>query len=328
MLYSLFPWLNTYLNPVATLVIAFAVTFLFIKLLKDKLPTDLGRAFAVNGEKSKGKARGAGIVFISVFSVLDILLVPTFSDLFYENLIYLVLIWLACLSGFLDDASRAPWGEYKKALIDLVISVGIAVTFVTYNGSSIYFPLVGESLRIPTALYIVLAALLVWASINVVNCTDGVDGLCGTLSVFSILGFVMIALNINPSPIHSLPPIYSSILMIGCIGAYLMFNSSPSSLLMGDAGSRAIGVFLALLALQTRCPLSFLPLCLIFIIDGGLGLIKVALLRFLKIKILKNTRTPIHDHVRKNHGWSDTQTVARFVIIQVLVSILYLCYLH
>ena len=53
-------------------------------------------------------------------------------------------------------------------------------------------------------------------------------------------------------------------------------------------------------------------------IDGGLGLVKIFLLRFLKIHVLKNTLTPIHDHVRKNKDWSDTQVVFRFVIIQVM----------
>ena len=56
------------------------------------------------------------------------------------------------------------------------------------------------------------------------------------------------------------------------------------------------------------------------IIDGGLGLVKVALLRFLKIHILKNTTTPIHDHVRKRKGWSNAQVVFRFAIIQIVIS--------
>jgi phospho-N-acetylmuramoyl-pentapeptide-transferase len=55
--------------------------------------------------------------------------------------------------------------------------------------------------------------------------------------------------------------------------------------------------------------------------DGGLGLIKVSLLRFLKIHILKNTTTPIHDHVRKKLGWSNAQVVFRFAIIQIVVSL-------
>ena len=109
--------------------------------------------------------------------------------------------------------------------------------------------------------------------------------------------------------------------MIVAILAYLWFNASPSKLLMGDAGSSAIGVFIALTFLKLERPLLFLPLAIVLILDGGLGLLKVSLMRFLKIKILKNVRTPLHDHVRKNLGWSDAQTVFRFSIIQMVIAI-------
>ena len=89
---------------------------------------------------------------------------------------------------------------------------------------------------------------------------------------------------------------------------------------MGDAGSRAMGIFLAIVALKSGSPLMYLLFAIVFILDGGLGLVKVALLRFLKIHILKNTRTPLHDHVRKNKEWSNAQVVFRFAIIQIIVS--------
>jgi phospho-N-acetylmuramoyl-pentapeptide-transferase len=95
-------------------------------------------------------------------------------------------------------------------------------------------------------------------------------------------------------------------------------------MLMGDAGSRALGVFLALLALKTNSPFVFIPLTIVLIIDGGMGLIKVSFIRFLKLKnFMKNIRTPIHDHVRKNKGWSDTQVVTRFSIVQIIICICY-----
>ena len=90
---------------------------------------------------------------------------------------------------------------------------------------------------------------------------------------------------------------------------------------MGDAGSRAIGFFIAICALKTKSPLLYIPAAIIIIVDGGIGLVKIFLLRFLKIKILKNTRTPLHDHARKNKSWSDTQVVFRFAIIQLVVSV-------
>jgi phospho-N-acetylmuramoyl-pentapeptide-transferase len=106
-----------------------------------------------------------------------------------------------------------------------------------------------------------------------------------------------------------------------CILGYLWYNATPSRLMMGDAGSRSMGLFISIAILKTGCPLLYIPIALVLILDGGLGLLKVSLLRFLKISILKNTRTPLHDHVRKVWGWSNTQTVFRFAIIQIIVSV-------
>ena len=110
----------------------------------------------------------------------------------------------------------------------------------------------------------------------------------------------------------------AALLFAATLLAYLCFNSKPSTMLMGDAGSRALGFFVAVLAMKSGHPLIYILLALVLIIDGGLGLVKIFLLRFLKIHVLKNTLTPIHDHVRKNKDWSDTQVVFRFVIIQVM----------
>ena len=65
---------------------------------------------------------------------------------------------------------------------------------------------------------------------------------------------------------------------------------------------------------------NLIPLAIILIIDGGLGLIKVSFIRFLHINLMQNIRTPIHDHMRKNKGWSDAQVVFRFAIIQIVVA--------
>ena len=72
--------------------------------------------------------------------------------------------------------------------------------------------------------------------------------------------------------------------------------------------------------MQSRHPFLYLLMAGVMIVDGGIGLVKVFLLRFLKIAILKNTRTPLHDHVRKVMGWSNTQAVFRFAIIQIMIS--------
>ncbi|MBQ7943474.1 MAG: phospho-N-acetylmuramoyl-pentapeptide-transferase, partial [Lachnospiraceae bacterium] len=90
--------------------------------------------------------------------------------------------------------------------------------------------------------------------------------------------------------------------------------------MMGDAGSRAIGLFIAIAVMKTGSPFLYFLVACVLMLDGGLGLVKVALLRFFKIKILTNIRTPLHDHVRKNKNWSNAQTVFKFEIIQIMIS--------
>lgn len=109
-------------------------------------------------------------------------------------------------------------------------------------------------------------------------------------------------------------------IMIGVLAAYLCFNTSPGSQLMGDAGSRPVGLLIVLMVLKSSHPLSYLVLSAVLLVDGIAGLIKIFLKRFLKIEVLKNVRTPIHDEMRKNHGWSDTQVVVKFSVVQVFLS--------
>ena len=290
---------------------SFVLVAVCLKVFKRILPKDQGREFAVNGSLSEGKARGAGLIFVTCFVFLTALFIP----LSLELVIYLALIYLAMLSGYFDDAAETPWGNLKKGLIDLVVSGGIAGTYYYYNSSKITIALFNWQVELNPVVFIVLATMLVWASINVTNCADGVDGLCATLSLVSIY-FIS---RLLPTTMMSM-----CMIMLATLGAYLWFNCSPSTILMGDAGSRAIGVFLALISLKTGSPIAFIPLTIVIIIDGGLGLIKVSFIRFLKLKnFMKNIRTPIHDHVRKNKGWSDTQVVIRFTLIQFAVCICY-----
>ena len=155
---------------------------------------------------------------------------------------------------------------------------------------------------------------MIWASINVVNCTDGVDGLSASLAVVSI-GTFLLAYWAELGDYAT-----AGIVFIGALLAYLWQNAKPSTLLMGDAGSRAMGFFLAVLALKSSHPFAFLLAALVFIVDGSLGILKISFKRFLHISILKNTLTPLHDHVRKRLGWSDEQVVARWLILQAVAS--------
>lgn len=291
---------------------AFLFTCIFLKTMSGKLPKDMGRDFAHDGKKSAGKPRGAGFIFILVFSVSTLL----FGKIGNEVIIYIILTLAAMLTGFLDDCARTPWGELKKGLLDFVIAIMVAVTFLNFNSSTIYSIFGRTEYTLNPIVFGILAVVLVWVSINVTNCSDGVDGLSGTLTI-TTLGSIYAF-----DTIRKIDSDFRLIILlfIVCILGYLWFNATPSKMMMGDAGSRAMGLFISIAVLKTNSPFLYLAFAFILIMDGGLGLVKVSLLRFLKIRILSNVRTPIHDHVRKVKDWSNTQTVYRFAIIQVMIS--------
>ena len=293
-----------------SLLAAFLLTAVAIKVLQDYLPHDLGRAFAINGQLSKGKPRGAGIIFVITFIIVSLIFVPIEK----EYVIYCILLFAAMLTGYLDDRAETPWGELKKGILDFAIALMTAITFVNFNSEYVGFYWFGKFIEIPVIVYIILAIILIWVSINVTNCSDGVDGLSSNMSIITLLSIAMIFIKSGS--------VYANItlILVACLLGYLWFNVTPSKLLMGDAGSRAIGFFIAVLMMKSFHPFLYLLAGFMLIMDGGLGLIKVSLLRFLHIHILKNVRTPIHDYARKTLNWSDSQVVFKFTMIQIIAS--------
>ncbi|MBP3603299.1 MAG: phospho-N-acetylmuramoyl-pentapeptide-transferase [Lachnospiraceae bacterium] len=304
---------NTPMLAALGLLVAFAGTCLLLTKLSPYLPKDAGREFAHDGKLSAGKPRGAGIIFILVFTVTALIFAPMNKEVG----IYLILVAAEMLTGYMDDASDKPWGEWKKGILDLVVAMVLALTFLNYNSSTITIASLGMEVTLPPVLFVILAVILVWTSINVTNCADGVDGLSGTLTIITLMTIYVI------DSIKGMPEDFSYVILLFviCILGYLWYNATPSRLMMGDAGSRAMGIFISIAILKTGSPLLYIPVAIMLILDGGLGLLKVSLIRVFKIYILKNTRTPIHDHVRKVKGWSNTQTVFRFAIIQIVVSV-------
>lgn len=297
----------------AGVAFAYILTSVLLAAGMNKLPRDHGREFAHDGGLSAGKPRGAGFVFILVF-VLSTLL---FVNVDREMLIYLILTVAAMMTGYLDDCAKVSWGELRKGLLDLVIAVMTAVTMVNFNGSDVTIAFTGQVITFNPIVYGVLAVILVWGSINVTNCADGVDGLSGSLTGITLFTIYVIMNKTGEAYEFS----YCILLFIACVLGYLWFNATPSRLLMGDAGSRAMGLFIAIAVMKTGSPFLYFLVAFVLMVDGGIGLVKVSLLRFLHIKILTKVRTPLHDHVRKNLGWSNAQTVFKFAIIQIMISI-------
>ncbi len=295
------------------ILFAFMATIIATDKLSCYLPKDAGRDFAHDGKKSAGKPRGAGIIFVLAFVLASLLFAPVSA----EYIIYLVLIVVGMMTGFLDDAAKNPWGEYKKGFLDLCVAALVAVTFLHYNSNVVELAMFGVKFTLHPVLFALFTVVLVWTSVNVTNCSDGVDGLSGTLTIISIMTVYCVDMIKNVASDFA----FMILLFAVCILGYLWYNATPSRLMMGDAGSRAMGLFISIAILKTGCPFLYIPIALVLILDGGLGLLKVSLIRFCKIHILTNVRTPLHDHVRKVWNWSNTQTVFRFAIIQIILAV-------
>lgn len=296
------------------------------------LPSDRGREFTISAEAAKGKPTGAGVVFISFFVLVCIV----FAPLSLVQGCIVALTWITMLTGYLDDRSLHGWGEYRKALLDLVVC--LAASFVLYylnpaNADGVYFwfPFVTGTVKIPVAVFIIVSTVVLWTSINTTNCTDGVDGLSSTLVLIGLgmMGVIFyIVLGHRDIAEYLLVPHLSNgaswaiiiFALFGVLMGYLWHNAFPSKVLMGDAGSRALGFFIGCMVLVSGNPFLILATSSIILVNGGMGLLKVFLLRFFKIKIFANIRFPLHDHMRKNRNWSPTQVLIKFMIMQLLIS--------
>lgn len=347
MLFYLGQWLQQYWGP-ARLLSSYAVLitfslyagfFLAYKLIPKfykVLPHDRGREFTLkdNAEAAKGKPTGAGIVFITIFVCLCYLIVP----MSLTRAAILLLTWITMLTGFLDDNSTNSWGEYLKGALDLAISVITA--FILYFGLKklsadgnvkFWLPFISHEVVVNPVVYIVICTVMLWASINTTNCTDGVDGLSSSLVLIALLTLGILfyfILGHKDISAYLLVPHFQAganwaimlFALAGVVMGYLWHNAFPSECLMGDAGSRALGYFIGVCVMVSGNPFIIFATSSIIFVNGGMGLLKVFLLRFFKIKIFENIRFPLHDHMRKNHGWSPTQVLLKFLIIQLLIT--------
>lgn len=336
------PLLGQYLEPIfgpfrllssylflAGLGIALAAiaTWYLLPRLWHHLPTDQGRVNAVAAQQSVGKPVGAGIIFVPIYLLVCLLVVP-FDARFLEAM---GCVALMMLEGFLDDRSKGGWSEYKLGLIDLAISLLAAMVVCQLQPYQLWLPLIKTTVWVSPWIFVPLAAALIWLTINATNCTDGVDGLSGSLSAmaFVYLGGVLYAI-VGHKDIsgYLLVPHYPegaswalmSFAMVGSLAGYLWYNAYPSAVLMGDAGSRPIGLLLGMLVLAGGNPFLILVVAGVVMVNGATGLLKVALLRFFRIGIFKSIRYPLHDHVRQKSGWSSPQVLVRFMLLQAVVT--------
>ncbi|MDP3172890.1 MAG: hypothetical protein Q8M88_00470 [Phenylobacterium sp.] len=303
-------------------------TWVALPKLWARLPTDRGRAFAVDADKSLGKPISAGLIFVTIFCIAAALFVPLAA----RPLLTLPFILAAMVVGYLDDR-RGGFTEYQLAVMDLVIALGAAMVIYGLKPTAIWLPGWRDAVVLAPWLATLIATGVIWLAINATNCSDGVDGVSGSLSatammllgglLYAVLGNEQVARHLHiPFVREGANWAIMAFLMVGCLAGYLWYNAPPSQVLMGDAGSRPIGLMIGMLVVATNNPLFLALVASMLLLNGATGLVKVALMRFLGLKVLGGVRFPLHDHCRKELGWSNSQVLVRFMLVHLGVSAL------
>ena len=304
------------------------LTWALLPKLWSLLPTDRGRAFAVNADQSVGKPVSAGLIFVTIFCLASVIFVPITA----RPLLTVPFVLTALAVGYLDDR-RGGFTEYQLAIMDAAVALGVATVIYGFQPVEIWLPGWKGVLTLAPWIAIPVAAGIIWLSINATNCSDGVDGVSGSLSataimilgglLYAVIGNEVVASHLNiPLNRDGASWAIMAFLMVGCIAGYLWYNAPPSQVLMGDAGSRPIGLLIGMLVVATNNPLFLLLIGSVLLLNGATGLVKVALMRFFGLKVLGQVRFPLHDHCRKELGWSNSQVLVRFMLLHLGVSAL------
>ncbi|MBR3082286.1 MAG: phospho-N-acetylmuramoyl-pentapeptide-transferase [Clostridiales bacterium] len=305
-------------------IAAFIITVLLLKFLpgeKALLGHDRGRLYAQGSAVNIGKPTGVGFYFTMTFA-----LASAVTCYFSPSLVFfLFAIVASMMTGFLDDRSEKAWNEYIKGFLDFIMSLTGALLCVMFYGSNLIIGLTGTTIHLHPAAFYVLAVILFVVSINATNATDGIDGLSGSLTILSIATlFVISAINTGFADCNK-NGLISGLIMIAVLLAYLIFNFNPSKMLMGDAGSRALGFFIAYYAIYLKIPFAYLIVGLPFICDGGISIFKITVGRLTKKKIIpfKHITTPLHDELRKNRGFNVRKVWTVLVLCALAIDIVY-----
>lgn len=257
---------------------------------------------------------------------LGVALVPSLRPV-SPQLVAVLLVFLAHAAlGFLDDFLKARRGKSLGLLArqKLAGQVVIALLFVgwLYLTAQPDFTTqlwLWRTLHLDLGYaYYPLAFFLLIGMSNAANLTDGLDGLAGGLSIFTLIG---LALTTHPN--FGQLPVFAFTLAGACLG-FLWYNAHPAKVFMGDTGSLALGASFAALALIGKQEVLLLLFAVVFLLETLSVMIQVSVFKATGGK--PNGRrvfkmTPIHHHFELS-GWKETQVVARFWIIGILALVL------
>lgn len=202
-----------------------------------------------------------------------------------------------------------------KMLGLLIVSVGFSLylTQILHLGTDTYIPFFKTSIGLPVWLYIPFAVVVMLATTNAVNLTDGIDGLSTSVTTIIITCLTVIGIIFGIKEIT----IFGTILIGACLG-FLIFNLHPAKVFMGDTGSLLLGGAIASMALYLKMPLLLIIIALVPVIETLSVIIQVKHFKKTGERIFK--MTPIHHHFELS-GWNENKIVSVFSLITLVCCI-------
>ena len=276
--------------------------------------------------KKQGTPTMGGIIMIIVLIVVGIFLYIDFSKDQQDvaNAI-LPLIGVSVgfgLIGFIDDSKKLFFKNTKglspraKMLGLLIVAVAytVVLTQVFKIGTDIFIPFVKEYITLPIWVYIPFAVLVMLATTNAINLTDGIDGLSTSVTTIIITCLTVISVLIGLKEVTAV----GAILIGTCLG-FLLFNLHPAKVMMGDTGSLMLGGAIAGIALYLKMPLLLLIIAIIPIIETLSVMIQVTYYKKTGNRVFK--MTPIHHHFELS-GWKENKIVSVFSLVTLVFCII------
>ena len=313
---------------IISFIVAIILGFIIIPILK-KLK--VGQIERDDGPKSHLKKQGTptmgGIIMIVTMIVvitgMYIYLIATGQNEVANKMLPLLLVSIGMgLIGFIDDFKKLVLKNTKglkpsyKMLGLLIISVAYVV-YLVYGikiGTDTYIPIMKQYISMPVYLYIPFAIIVILATTNAINLTDGIDGLSSSVSAIIITCLTIIGILFGIEEIG----IFGSV-VVGAVLGFLMFNLHPAKVFMGDTGSLLLGGVISAIALYMKMPLLLIIIALVPVLETLSVIIQVAYFKRTGNRIFK--MAPLHHHFELS-GWKESKVVIVFSAVTLVLCII------
>lgn len=313
---------------IITFLVTIVLALIIIPILKK---IKVGQIEREDGPKSHLSKQGTptmgGIIFMISISIV------TIASFFYykaqgdskvaHNLLPMLFLTIGFgLVGFVDDLKKLVFKNTKglkpsyKMLGLLLISVMYTLFIIKFSevGTQVFIPIAKVTINLPIFVYIPFAILVILATTNAINLTDGVDGLSSSVCAIIITCLTVISMINGASEVS----IFGSI-VVGAVLGFLTFNLHPAKVMMGDTGSLFLGGVISGLALYLKMPLLLIIIAIIPILETLSVIMQVAYFKKTGNRIFK--MAPLHHHFELS-GWNENKVVRVFSVITLLVCII------